>query len=224
MDSFLIGKYEVTQEEYEDLMGENPSRFVRERNPVEQVNWYEAVLFCNALSAQEGLPPAYRIDKGGRDAGNRNTHDLFGYLVEWDKGSTGCRLPTEAEWEYACRAGTNTSYSTGCRIDALQANFCDWYRVKFRRKTTPVDWFPPNPWGICDMHGNVFEWCWDWFDDGAAADGVRSTPPYGTERVIRGGSWRRQRDELRSDFRTGLNPCRRYFESVGFRVVRSCFG
>jgi formylglycine-generating enzyme required for sulfatase activity len=231
LGTFLIGKYEVTQEEYEALTGQNPSRFRGKRLPVEQVNWYEAVLFCNTLSQKEGLSPAYRIDKNNRDPGNKDSHDLFGWLVEWNRRSDGYRLPVEAEWEYACRAGTKTKFSTGSSIDTTQANFCDYYGDprkkpppgKFRKKTTPVDMFPPNPWGICDMHGNVFEWCWDWFDGSVRKNNRFLPPPSGTKRVIRGGSWRWLEDWISSRFRHSFSPCKRYFESVGFRVARSVF-
>ena len=222
LDSFMIGTYEVMQAEYEALTGSKPSHFKGARLPVEQVNWYDAVSFCNLLSAHEGLPCAYHINIPIRDTGNRNKHDLFGYLVEWDKRSNGYRLPSEAEWGYACRAGTKTEYSTGDTIDTSQSNFSGDGSPE---RTTPVDMFPPNPWGIYDMHGNVWEWCWDWFGDRTAKygrTGIRP-PASGVQKVVRGGCWQNASYELKSDSCNAVEPYKRYCggESIGFRVTRS---
>ncbi|MDR2110688.1 MAG: SUMF1/EgtB/PvdO family nonheme iron enzyme [Spirochaetaceae bacterium] len=206
--SFIMGKYEVTQGEYRELMGVNPSYFKGDTLPVEQVSWFDAVAYCNALSLREGLTPAYTIE---------------GDAVRWDKSAGGYRLPTEAEWEYACRAGTTGPYHTGNIITTEQANFngniphADNPRGQNRERTTPVGNFPPNPWGLHDMHGNVYEWCWDWY--GEYPDGNGPAVESGSSRVVRGGSWRGSAFWVRSAFRDSYRPSSRS-EALGFRVVR----
>jgi formylglycine-generating enzyme required for sulfatase activity len=205
---FVMGKYELTQGEYRDLMGVNPSYFRGDNLPVEQVSWFDAIAYCNALSLKEGLVPAYTV--------NGNT-------VSWDRSSGGYRLPTEAEWEYACRAGTSTPFSTGNIITTDQANFngdiphANNPRGRSRDRTTAVGSFPPNPWGLYDMHGNVYEWCWDWYGEYSGDAAAEKT---GTARVVRGGSWRGSAFWIRSAFRDSYNPSSRS-ELLGFRVVRS---
>ncbi|MDR0502888.1 MAG: formylglycine-generating enzyme family protein [Treponema sp.] len=212
---FSMSMYPVTQREYREIMGENPSWFRGNNLPVEGVTWYEAVEYCNRRSHKEGLTLAYRID---------------GEYVTWNRGAAGYRLPTEAEWEYACRAGTTTAYNTGNNITKAQANF-DWQeetinefgivtRLKGAEKTTPVGSFAPNAWGLYDMHGNVLERCWDWY--GPYETGAQTNPTGvvdGNDRVVRGGSWYNFRQGLRSASRgrEDLSIGRDY---IGFRVVR----
>lgn len=136
VDSFWLASRQVTQEDYEVLMGSNPSWINGRELPVEQVTWLEAVRYCNALSEREGFTPAYTVS--GND-------------VSWDREAGGYRLPTEAEWEYACRAGTTTAYSTGGGITKARANY-------ETRATARPGSFAPNPWGLYDTHGNVWEW------------------------------------------------------------------
>jgi formylglycine-generating enzyme required for sulfatase activity len=166
VDSFYMGKYEVTQAEYMAVGGTNPSRFKGDDRPVECVSWYDAVEYCNARSIKEGLTSAYTIDKNLKDPNNRAPmgYDIR-WTVTWNRSANGYRLPTEAEWEYACRAGTTTPFSTGGNITGKDANYVE-------KNTTPVGSFAPNPWGLYDMHGNVWEWCWDWF--AAYPRGVRT--------------------------------------------------
>jgi formylglycine-generating enzyme required for sulfatase activity len=205
---FIMGKFEVTQGEYRELMGINPSYFKGDSLPVEQVSWFDAVAYCNALSLKEGLVPAYTIN---------------GDSVSWDRTAGGYRLPTEAEWEYACRAGTSTPFSTGNIITTDQANFngdvpyANNPRGHGRDRTTTAGSFLPNPWGLYDMHGNVYEWCWDWYGEYSGDTAAGKT---GTGRVVRGGSWRGSAFWVRSAFRDSYNPSNRS-EMVGFRVVRS---
>ncbi|MHC6201930.1 formylglycine-generating enzyme family protein [Breznakiellaceae bacterium SP9] len=212
VSGFCMGTYPVTQKDYQALMGYNPSRFKEDALPVEQVNWYDAIDYCNARSKKEGLAPAYTVSKDN---------------VTWSRNANGCRLPTEAEWEYACRAGTITPFSTGNTITTGQANYNGNYpyngnaKGTYRGKTTPVGNFAANAWGLYDMHGNVWEWCWDWY---GAYSSANQTDPMGAAsgftRVWRGGGWGSYAEGVRSAFRYGLTPTFRY-SVLGFRVVRS---
>ena len=214
LSSFYMGIYQITQAEYEPVMGANPSRFKGPNLPVENVSWYDAVEYCNRLSQREGLTPAYTISGTGDNLS-----------VSWDRNANGYRLPTEAEWEYACRAGTTTTYSTGNTITTDQANFNGAHEQNynaegiFRETTTPVGSFAPNPWGLYDMHGNVWEWCWDWYGpypNTAETDPVG--PSSGTLRVFRGGSWYNPGGG-RSAMRNFITPSREG-SNRGFRLVR----
>jgi formylglycine-generating enzyme required for sulfatase activity len=189
LSSFYMGVYEVTQADWEAVMGNNPSFHQgnnlsafqqgltaehRGRLPVENVTWYEAVAYCNALSKKEGLATAYTIN--GTD-------------VTLNSGAAGYRLPTEAEWEYAARGGKNHDtyrYSGSDNPDAVA-----WYQVNSGNESHPVGEKAANSLGLYDMSGNVWEWCWDWY--GGYSSEVQ-TDPVGaagmkTDRVNRGGSW-----------------------------------
>ncbi|MDR2486073.1 MAG: formylglycine-generating enzyme family protein [Treponema sp.] len=211
VSGFYMGKYAVTQEAYEMVMGTNPGRFIGANLPVENVNWFEAAAYCNVRSLQEKLTPAYMINR---------EH------ITWNRNTTGYRLPTEAEWEYACRAGTVTPFYTGNNITTDQANYNGTIpythnvRGTYRQKTTPVGTFPANPWGLYDMYGNVYEWCWDRYGDyriGSQRD--PTGPSSGDHRVIRGGSWNYSARSLRSACRNSDTPAHRS-SGVGFRVIR----
>jgi formylglycine-generating enzyme required for sulfatase activity len=206
-----MGKYEVTQKEYVALMGTNPSNFKGDNLPVEQVTWYDAVNYCNARSRSEGLTPAYTVS--GTD-------------VTWNRSANGYRLPTEAEWEYACRAGTTMPFSTGSNITTNQANYDGNYPYNgnakgiYRQKTTAIGSFAPNAWGLYDMHGNVWEWCWDWYGDyGTAAQTDPLGAVSGALRVLRGGSWFYSGRYARSAYRNYDTPSNR-LSNLGFRLVR----
>jgi formylglycine-generating enzyme required for sulfatase activity len=212
VSSFFIGKYEVTQNEYNKIMKENPCNFKGEKLPVESISWYKAIEFCNKLSISRGLNPAYMLD---------------GTSVMWDKNADGYRLPTEAEWEYACRAGTDTPFNTGGNITTEQANYDGNYpysdndKGAFLKTTMPVGSYPANAWGLYDMHGNVFEWCWDWHANYVRDRQADPTgPASGTFHIIRGGSWVNGGRALRS-------ACRGIFisgdgnERIGFRLARN---
>ena len=212
LSSFYMAQHPVTQAEYEELMGTNPSFFKGANLPVERVSWFEAVEFSNRLSERMGLTPVYTID--GTD-------------VSWDRSANGFRLPTEAEWEFACRAETVTPFYTGANITTGQANFDgnrpynNSSRGVYRERTTPIGSFQPNSFGLYDMHGNVGEWCWDW--NGPYAAGEQTDPigiTSGAFRVFRGGSWNSSAQFLRSARRSGYNPSSKGYY-LGFRLVRN---
>jgi formylglycine-generating enzyme required for sulfatase activity len=213
VDSFLLDKHEVTQAEF-DKLGQieafpNPSHFKGPDLPAEQVTWPEAARFCNARSRLEGLRPCYDENTGACD-------------FEAD----GYRLPTEAEWEYACRAGTDTDYSFGS--DERKLGDFAWFADNAAGKTHPVGTKKPNPWGLYDMHGNVAEWCQDIYDKNyyqSSPDRNPRGPADGKEYVLRGGSWKSAADALRSSYRLGDNPgfsdaCLAR-DAIGFRCARS---
>jgi formylglycine-generating enzyme required for sulfatase activity len=189
---FHLGKHEVTQAQWKRVMGSDPSKFKGADRPVEEVSWDDAVEFCEKLTEME--KKAGRVPEG-----------------------MAYQLPTEAQWEYACRAGTTTVYSWGDSISSKNAS----YDRDYDDGTTPVGKYPPNPWGFHDMHGNVWEWCADRY--GTYPSGS-VTNPEGPSflgafsyRVERGGSWIYDGTYLRSAKRTYYNPSNRY-NNLGFRV------
>ncbi len=202
-------KYEISQKEYKEVMKKNPSDKKGDKLPVERVSWYDAIEFCNKLSTSVGLDPAYIIN--GED-------------VTWNRSANGYRLPTEAEWEYACRAGTNTEFNTGADITLKQANFYNKNLDYSAQRAKPVGSYKPNAWGLYDMHGNVSEWCWDWYDEklpsGAQVDPIG--PITGSGRVVRGGAFLSSDDKkgLVSSARKESSP-RALYNITGFRVVRN---
>jgi formylglycine-generating enzyme required for sulfatase activity len=190
---FWLGKYEVTQAEYGALMGGNPSQFTSQSNaPVEKVTWNEAMAFCAALTRRE------------RQAGRLPA----GYEY---------RLPSEAEWEFACRAGTTNLFSFGDQSAAAEDYAWTWENSE--SVTHPVGLKRPNPWGLYDMHGNVWEWCLDWFADYPAADLTDPLgPPVGKVKVFRGGGWNNEVQFARAGNRFMMAPDRG-IKFVGFRVA-----
>ena len=229
VSSFYMSKYPVTQKEYEAIMGTgtNRSRFKGADLPVEQATWYEAIEYCNKRSIKEGLTSAYTIDKSRQDPNNKSSLDSLKWIVTWNKKATGYRLPTEAEWEYACRAGTVTPFSTGDDIITNQANYNGNYTYHnntkgiYREKTTPVGSFAPNPWGLYDMHGNVLEWCWDWYGEYSTEPQIDPDgPAAGKYRVLRGGSWEFDEPPLRSAHRKIIETPSYRSGAYGIRLVR----
>ncbi|MDR2923307.1 MAG: formylglycine-generating enzyme family protein, partial [Treponema sp.] len=160
--SFSIGKYEVTQKEWYEVMGSNPSYFKGDNRPVECVSWYDAVEYCNKRSEKEGLTPAYTIDKSGKDPNNTNGDDDIKWLVRRNRNANGYRLPTEAEWEYAARGG-NGSPGNYTYSGSNTAGEVAWYSSNSGGSTHDVGTRAANNLGIHDMSGNVYEWCWDWY-------------------------------------------------------------
>ena len=208
LSSFCMAKTEITQRQWLEVMGYSPSAFQAwgRRCPVDSVSWFQAVLFCNKLSEREGLVPCYRFEKA---------------QVIWDSDANGFRLPTEAEWEYACRAGTETVYHTG--NDTEDLDVAGYYFDNADNRTHRVAQKVPNPWGLYDMHGNVWEWCWDWFGEYSRfPEKDPSGPMAGDLKTLRGGIWLFDARGCTSAVRYWLIPRGRSY-NVGFRVVRSCF-
>jgi len=192
---FWMGRYEVTQAQWQAVMGDNPSRFIAPDRPVENVSWNQCRMFIRRLN--QAL------------------------------GSGAFRLPSEAEWEYTCRAGTSTPFSTGDTIAPDAANYDGNYAYgdgssgQYRRKTMPVGSFAANAWGLYDMHGNVWEWCEDWHHNsyaGAPPDGEVWESPPGNSRVLRGGSWLDVPGRARSASRNWDFPDVR-LSTIGFRLA-----
>ncbi len=222
--SFYLGVYEVTQAQYAAVMGQNPSYFSptgagkaalgnqsSDRHPVERVEWFDAIQFCNKLSEREGLVAFY--------VGSRHLVTV----PDWN--GPGYRLPTEAEWEYACRAGSVTRYSFG--DDGKEHGDYAWFGPSANGQTHPVGQKTPNAFGLFDMHGNVAEWCWDAYHPGyyqqSPAEDPRG-PNVNSDRIYRGGSWKdSQLWYVRSARRTKMhagNPA----NGVGFRLARGVAG
>ena len=197
----------VTQAQWSAVMKTDPSHFKGADRPVEQVSWYDAVQFCNALSERERRRPAYTLTKGGGEHPD----------VSLNPAADGFRLPTEAEWEFFCRAGTTTRYWSGdAEADLARVG---WYEENSGGQTHPVgEKKAPNPWGLHDVHGNVWEWCWDSKAPYSAEPAADPAAPRGDGRVIRGGCCRNSALRSRSAFRFVRYPWYRYL-ILGFRLV-----
>ncbi|MFJ9027416.1 formylglycine-generating enzyme family protein [Streptomyces sp. NPDC102274] len=187
---YQLATFPTTQALYAQITGQRPSTAEGDQLPVEGVSWWDAIRFCNALSQRDGFAPVYHLRSNGEG-------------IEWDASADGYRLPTEAEWEHACRAGT-----TGPRYGPLDE--IAWYRGNSHERIHDVGGKQANPWGLHDMLGNVWNWCWDIYD----------AEVYGTYRVLRGGGWFDEHWSCRASARRRSHP-NFQVDDVGFRVTRS---
>lgn len=187
---YELAAFPVTQALYAQITDQRPSTAHGDQLPVEGVSWWDAVRFCNVLSQRDGFAPAYRLHADGES-------------IEWDVSADGYRLPTEAEWEHACRAST-----AGPHYGPLDE--IAWYRGNSHERMHDVGGKRPNPWGLYDMIGNVWNWCWDIYD----------AEVYGAYRVLRGGGWFDEHWSCRASARRRSHPSFQV-DDVGFRVARS---
>ncbi len=234
---YWLGTYTVTQEEFEHVMGRNPSSFTTDgvvkdklakdnvvttrRFPVEGVTWYDAVEFCNKASARLGKKPCYRLSNVKRKDGAIIAAD-----VEMLNDGDGCRLPTEAEWEYACRAGTMTPFHFGMTLNGTEANCNGTYPhgtetkgPNLERPRNVGEQYQPNAFGLHNMHANVWQWCGDWY--GPYPSGSVIDPQGAKEasaRVLRGGSWFSNARYCRSAYRSRDDSTNRII-NIGFRLA-----
>ena len=217
--NFYMSKTEISQKEYQEIMGDNPSATKGDDLPVTNITWYDAVQYCNKLSQKEGLTPCYTVSST---------------TVTWDKAANGYRLPTEAEWEYAARANTTTPFNFGDYVHNSDANCYNAYGYNndasgnwvngsdaYLRKTVAITQYPANAYGLYNMHGNVAEWVWDWYDE---YDSQAIANPTGSEsgnaKVVRGGGWNDHPKHIRSAYR-GAQPADVGLYSIGVRPVRN---
>jgi formylglycine-generating enzyme required for sulfatase activity len=191
IEPFLMAKFPVTQDLYFEITKESPSTFKDNRRPVETVSWKDAVKFCNSLSIKVGLKPCYSFNDGNEE-------------ITFVQTADGCRLPTEAEWEYACKAGT-----TGVRYGEL--DLIAWYKGNSEKTTHHVGLKEPNSWGLYDMLGNVWEWCSDIYDETV----------YGSYRIFRGGGWFDEERGCMATNRRRSHPTSFKIDDLGFRIART---
>jgi len=205
VDAFAIGRHEVTVAQYAEVMGDiGEAQYTGENLPMNMVSWWEAIRFCNELSERENRKPCYD-----------------GVTGQCDYSANGYRLPTEAEWEYACRAGTDTAYYWGDKQEPGYA----WDYDSGKRSPQPVGLTKPNEWGLYDMIGNVYEWCNDWYGEHHYAERAQKGalrnprgPDSGTTRNRRGGSSRSTFDCVRCAFRNANMPMGKV-PDIGLRIV-----
>lgn len=216
VDSFYMAKTELTQKDYQAVMGENPSENQGENLPVTDITWYDAIQYCNELSKSEGLTPCYTVSD--------NT-------VTWNKAANGYRLPTEAEWEYAARANTSTPFSFGDYVRDENANCYNAYGYNndasgnwvngYLEHTVDVENYSANDFGLYNMHGNAAEWVWDWYGEYNTSVSANPTgAENGSYKIARGGGWNDFPKHIRSAYRSAF-PADVPLYSIGMRLVRS---
>lgn len=226
ISSFYVDPYEITQDDYEAVMGENPSYFHGSNLPVENVTWYDAIAYCNRLSENSGLSPVYSVN---------------GTTVIWNRIANGYRLLTEAEWEYVARAGTTTIFNFGNQVNSDFANFEGSYPYlieenyvshkdpdvvtsRYRGEPINVNELAPNAFGLYNVHGNVSEWVFDYYGEYDLQDpNDPAGVPSGSLRVNRGGSYIDFGKHLRSAYRSATNPIDTD-QNLGFRIARNAEG
>ena len=225
LNSFYLCRYPVTQALWEAVTGNNPSEVQHPQRPIEQISWYDAVAFCNALSERQGYRPAYAIDRERKDPNNQHSYDGVKWTVWLNENADGYRLPTEAEWEYAARGGRYArpfDYA-----GSPNPNEVAWWGRNSQDISQPVGLCPPNALGLYDLSGNVREWVWDWYDSAyyqQLAQGPQPAPaPAGPDsgevRGVRGGSWINYDNLLRVAYRVNDNPNNRNY-NFGCRLCR----
>jgi acetoin utilization deacetylase AcuC-like enzyme/formylglycine-generating enzyme required for sulfatase activity len=208
ISSFMMDRYEVPQKEFRKHEISDPSHFKDPNNPLNQMNWTDAAMYCNDRSYAEGLEECY----------DEKTWD-FNFQAN------GYRLPTEAEWEYACRAGTQTDYSFGNNKSQLSSYA--WFETNSSQKAHQIGQKKPNQWGLYDIYGNVSEWCNDWYSPDYYKNSPERDPKgpaKGKERVLRGGSWNSTAQSCRSSYRSSdpsINDTCLASDTIGFRCVRN---
>lgn len=211
LTDFYIGKYEVTQAQWAAIVPEyspNHSFGQGDTHPAYLISWYDAVTFCNRLSQQEGYTPVYYADPGFTQV--YDALDDGSGTVYWDLTANGYRLPTEAEWEYAARGGAQSGGYQYSGSDDI--NEVAWYAGNDNSQSEPAGTKAPNELGVYDMSGNLYEWCWDWYDSsyyGNSPSCAPLGPTGGSSRVLRGGSW--------SDTASSCRVANRYFFTPGNR-------
>lgn len=247
VSSFFIAKTEVTQQEFEQVMGYNPSFYdgsssgktcvegeEQAKTPVERLTWYECVMYCNKLSEQKGLTPVYTKEVDGEDVTDVS---LWGEVpskankewnaIKWNKEANGYRLLTEAEWEYAALGGKLATGKNAAGFNFFDDNYEEyaWCGANSKLKTHEVALKKPNELGLYDMNGNVWEWLYDWFSESyykkeAASEKDACGPEMADYRCVRGGAWEDE-DVTLSAFARGSSSPHLPSRRVGFRIARS---
>jgi formylglycine-generating enzyme required for sulfatase activity len=222
--SLYVSKHEVTQGEWQSVMGWNDSYFRGAIRPVERVTWFDCIAYCNRRSAAEGLDSIYVMT--GRRLDGVNIYEADSVACDWAK--SGYRLLTEAEWEYTCRAGNPMAFCNGPITNVGSAcgddpglDYVGWYCGNSGHESHDTGGRAPNYWGLYDMHGNVMEWCWDLY--GSYPSGPIWDPlgaASGSDRVLRGGSWGGEAFDCRSARRSGVAPGGHSID-LGLRVARA---